>query len=201
MKQSFLSPVLYRAAKFFCYCAFRSIWRLRIVGQERIPATGAIIFAANHRSFADPPLLGSATHHYVNFLAKEELCRFRPFGWLISNLHAHPLNRKGGDVAAFKTAKRVLGEGQALIVFPEGKRSKTDQIGPARAGVGLLAQMAKCPIVPTYLHNSAYLRQFRPLTIAFGDPIRAQDGESAQALADRVMAAIVELRQRTLDKI
>ena len=83
---------------------------MRVIGEERIPPTGAVIFAANHRSYmADPPLLGSATHHYVNFLAKEELFRFRPFGWLIFNLHAHPLNRKGGDVAAFKMARTRFG--------------------------------------------------------------------------------------------
>jgi 1-acyl-sn-glycerol-3-phosphate acyltransferase len=201
MKRSILSPALYRTAKFLCYWIFRLVWRLRVVGTENIPPDGAIIFAANHRSLIDPPLLGSATHHYVNFLAKEELFRFRPFGWLIFNLHAHPLNRRGGDVAAFKMAKRVLGNGQALIVFPEGRRSKTDELGPARAGVGLLAQMAKCPVIPTYLHNSAYLKQLKPLTIAFGSSIWAEPDESAQSVADRVMAAIAELQRRTVEKI
>ena len=201
MKPSVFSPALYRAAKFLCYWTFRLGWRLRVVGAERIPKTGAVIFAANHRSLADPPLLGSATHHYVNFLAKEELFRFRPFGWLIFNLHAHPLNRKGGDVAAFKMARRVLADGQALIVFPEGKRSRTDDIGTPRAGVGLLAQIAKCPIIPSYLHNSAYLRHFKPLTVAFGEPIWPQPDESAQSIAERVMASIAELQRSTVGKI
>ncbi len=201
MKRSVFSPVLYWTAKFVCYWVFRLVWRLRIVGAENIPKNGAFIFAANHRSYVDPPLLGSATNHYVNFLAKEELFRFRPFGWLIFNLHAHPLNRKGGDVAAFKMAKRVLADGQALIVFPEGRRSPTDELAKPRAGVGLLAQIAKSPVVPSYLHNSAYLKQFKPLTIAFGPPIWAQEGESAQALADRIMAAIAELKQRLVNEI
>jgi len=201
VKRSFLSPFLYTSAKFLCYWFFRLVWRLRVIGTENIPKARAVIFAANHRSFADPPLLGSATKHYVNFLAKEELFRFRPFGWLIFELHAHPLNRRGGDVAAFKMARRVLADGQALIVFPEGRRSKTDELGPARAGVGLLAQITKSPVVPTYLHNSAHLKRFKPLIVAFGAPILAQEGESAQAVADRVMTSIAELKGKITSEI
>jgi 1-acyl-sn-glycerol-3-phosphate acyltransferase len=201
MKPSIFSPFLYRSAKFLCYWIFTLIWRLRVEGEERLPKSGAMIFAANHRSYIDPPLLGSATDHYVNFLAKEELFRFRPFGWLIFNLHAHPLNRKGGDIAAFKTARRVLGGGETLIVFPEGRRNRTDQLLPARAGVGLVALMAKCPVIPTYLHNSAHMKEFKPLRVVFGDPIWPAEGESAQSIADRVMAAIARLQRETIDKI
>lgn len=201
MSRSLANSIIYPTAKFLAHWIFRIGWRLQVIDEFRIPSTGAVIFAANHRSYVDPPLLGSATHHWVNFLAKEELFRFKPFGWLISNMNAHPLNRSGGDVAAFKMAKRVLSQGEALIVFPEGRRNRTEQLARGRPGVGLLAQMAKCPVIPTYLHNSAYLAKGKRLAVVFGDPIWAQPEESAQSIADRVMASIAELQRRMLQKI
>jgi 1-acyl-sn-glycerol-3-phosphate acyltransferase len=162
-----------------------------------MPASGGVIVGANHRSYADPPLVGVSIPKEVHFLAKRELFLFAPFGWLISNLNAHPLNRSG-DVSAFKVSQRLLEAGCVMIVFPEGRRNKSEIMAPAKAGVGLLSKITGCPIVPTYIHNSAYLKSFRKIIVTFGKPLYPEGFEDQQSLADEVMRRISELRAAIL---
>lgn len=189
-----LRNIFHRFAQWLVHFVLTIVWRLEVHGQENIPKTGAVIIASNHRSFGDPPIVGSSIPRAVHFLAKKELFRFRPFGWLISNLNAHPLNR-GGDVAAFKLAQNLLSEGNALIIFPEGGRSKTEDFRPAKAGVGMLAQMAQCPIVPTYIQNSAYMKKLKKIRVVFGPVLYAKDYGSYQDAAEAVMKKIGELKK------
>ncbi len=166
---------------------------MKVLGLANVPKTGSVIIAANHRSFADPPVVGSAIVRAVHFMAKEELFEFGPFGWLISGLNAHPLKRTG-DVGAFKLALNLLHSGCALILFPEGRRSPTTELLKPKAGVGFLSMTADCPVVPTYVHNTAYFRQFKKVVVQFGTPILPQGFESHQALADEVMKQIQKMK-------
>lgn len=189
--------LFYRFATTSVRALFRIGWRLEVRGESHIPKHGPVILAANHRSFADPPLVGVATAREVHFLAKQELFRFGPFGWLIRQLNAHPLKRSG-DVGALRAANRILEQGLVLIVFPEGKRMKTDHLGQPKPGVGMLAAVAKCPIVPTYVHNSGHFMKFRKLRVVFGHPIHVHGQPSYRHTADEVMKQIQKLKDGVL---
>ena len=197
MNRGLVPTLLYAFAKNAALLYLKTGWRLRILGKENIPMDGPVIVSANHRSFADPPIVGATMPRRVHFLAKAELFRFRPFGWLISNLNAHPLNRRG-DVTAFKIAKRVVADGEAMIVFPEGKRSKIEGFLPAKPGVGMLSLMTKAPILPAYIHNSSYMKAFHRITIVYGPVIRPDGFSDYQVLADEVMRRIAALRESFL---
>ncbi len=194
IKSPFYQPFLYFISKNLCYLVFKLGWRLRVRGADNVPNEGAVIIASNHRSLADPPLVGCLLKRPVHFLAKEELFSFKPFGWLISNLNAHPLKRASSDVRAFKAAREILESGNGLILFPEGRRGKTDDLQPAKAGVGMLSAMAGCPVVPVYIANSAYMKDFRPITVSYGRPLYFKDFADYQAMADGVMAEIGRLK-------
>lgn len=194
IKRAFYQPLLYSVAKNLCYWVFKIAWRLNVQGVENVPLEGAVIIASNHRSLADPPLVGSSLPRHLHFLAKEELFSFKPFGWLIRNLNAHPLRRASSDVRAFKAAREILGSGEGLILFPEGRRGKTDDLQAGKAGVGMLAAMSDCPVVPVYIENSGHMKSFKPITVAFGRPIRFTGFLSYQAMADGVMAEIARLK-------
>lgn len=188
-------PFLYRFSRWVVTFFFKIGWRLSVEGVEHIPKEGGVIIAANHRSYADPPLLGVSIPREVHFLAKKELFHFRPFGWLISKLNAHPLDR-GGDVAAFKASQRLLSQGYAIIVFPEGRRSKTDQFGKVKPGVGMLAMKSGCPVVPAYIHNSGHTTRFYPLRVCFGAPVFPGDSLSYDSLAEEIMKRVAAIRSR-----
>jgi len=188
-----VNRALYLFIRAIATSLFRGVWRLKVVGAENVPRTGPLIVAPNHRSYADPPLVGVALPREVHFLAKKELFSFPPFGWFIRNLNAHPLNR-AGDIAAFREATRILKSGGGLIIFPEGRRMDTDTLGPAKAGIGMLGALSGAPILPVYLHNSRFMVRFRRVEVHFGKPIDPKVFGSYDEIATRVMADIAALR-------
>jgi 1-acyl-sn-glycerol-3-phosphate acyltransferase len=186
---------LYAAGKSLFACAFRTIWRARVSGRHNVPVTGGVILAANHVSLADPPLVGCFAPRPIHYLAKEELFRPPGFGWLIRQVNAIPLKRGAGDVGALRTAQKILKAGGAVILFPEGTRQKSGRFGPARPGVGLLAALAKVPVVPVYVGGSQGLRRLARLQVAYGQPLPPPEGRDHQAYAERVMDAIKKLKE------
>src|SRR4029077_11074004 len=124
----YFNPVLYFIGKQLTGRSFDFLWRRRVLGRENIPPKGtAGIFAANHRSLADPNLVGSAIPYPVNFFAKEELFSIPLLGWYIRHVNAFPVNRKEADLGAFKTPQRILEAGEGLVMFPEGGRRRDPQ--------------------------------------------------------------------------
>ena len=143
-----------------------------------MPATGPFLIVANHSSFLDPPLVGGMTPRRLTFLAKAELFRVPVFGALIRRLGSQPVRRDGGDVAALRTAQRVLQDGGALLVFPEGTRGDEGVLRPAKPGAALLAMQTGVPVVPAYVRGSGRAwprgrRLPRPakVVVTFGPPL------------------------------
>lgn len=187
---------MYVVCRFIVWVVFKTIWRLKVAGRENIPAEGGVIIAANHRSYADPPIVGISIERHVHFIAKKELFAFRPFGWLISNLHAHPLNRSSGG-EAIRAAEAILKSGQPIIIFPEGGRSTTEEFRPPKAGVGLVAIRTNTPVVPAYIHNSPAkaLLRLKQVSITFGKPLNPSQFDTYQALAEAVMMAVKSIKE------
>ena len=169
-------------------------------GMENLPKKGPVIIASNHRSYIDPPIIGSVVHRDFHFLAKKELFNFKPFGWFITKLNAHPLNRASG-IAALRAAQEILDENGVVILFPEGRRSPSDQLLKPKSGVGMLALKTGVPVVPAYIHNSGHLKEFKRVSVYFGVPIDPKKFKSYDALAEEVMAQIQKLKDQIQPKI
>jgi 1-acyl-sn-glycerol-3-phosphate acyltransferase len=146
--------VLYTVLKPCTLALAKLLFRLEGRGIEHVPATGAVLLAANHSSVLDPPLVGAVAPRQLSFMAKADLFRIPLFGALIRRLHATPLRREGSDPGALRTALRMLEEGRALLIFPEGTRGEEGTLRPAKAGVGMLAVMAGVPVVPVFVRGS-----------------------------------------------
>ena len=105
-----------------------------MVGADRVPREGRLLLASNHLSVLDPALIGAVLPRELDYMAKTELFRIPGFGALIRRLNAHPVDRSGSDSAALRLALRLLGDGRAVLVFPEGTRGAEGhlQAGPGR---------------------------------------------------------------------
>jgi len=147
--------VLYGILKPPAVAVMRLLFRLEPRGREHVPMTGPVLLAANHVSVLDPPLVGGAAPRELHFMAKEELFRIPLFGRLIAGLNAHPVKRDGSDSRALKAAIRLLAEGHAMLVFPEGTRGVEGRLGEGKAGAGMLAVMSGAPVVPVFVSGSA----------------------------------------------
>ena len=135
----------------------RLFWSFRAEGLEHVPATGGLIIASNHRSYADPPLVGAAIQRQLFFFAKAELFKMPVLGWFVRRLNVLPIKRQRYDREGIERALEVLRAGNGLVVFPEGTRCRTDDFLPPKSGIGWLAGEAKVPVVPAYIENSNHL--------------------------------------------
>lgn len=190
----------YRWGQRVCWLVFRLLWRCEVSGLENIPTDDrAFIFAANHRSLIDPPLIGCIVPRTIFYFAKEELFSVPFIGWYIRKVNSFPVRRSTHDVGAFKTALEVLTAGYPLLLFPEGgRRLDPRKQWVARAGVGMLSAKTGAAVVPVGLVNTDKLGRFAKIHVRFGPVIPAAiDGDHAvyQDYSDRVMVRIQELCQ------
>jgi cytidylate kinase len=196
------ATLFYRFGSEFVAIFARLFLRIRIVGMERIPLKGPLIVACNHISFWDPPLVGSLFPRVLAFLAKEELFQNKVFGALLSGYNSIPIPRGPRARSALRGAEGVLDRGGAVLIFPEGTRSKTGSFLPPRAGISHLAAVTRAPVLPARIQGSRQIRRSMlrqvEIRITFGSmmmpptgpPARREDGH---VYARRVMDAIAAL--------
>jgi len=185
----------------------RLLFGMRIHGDERVPREGGVIIASNHISYSDPPVVGSASPRELHYLAKEELFRNPVFGAIIRSYNAIPVKRAAGDIGALKKALRLLKDGKAMIMFPEGTRSLSGKFLKPKPGVGMIASMADVPVVPTYVAGTNNLRaalwRKRTVVVRFGEPIYPSemrsgcrsDREAYMAISTEAMKRIMQLAE------
>src|SRR5579872_4463662 len=138
---------LYDMAKYTLWGVLGTVWRMRVRGAENVPKNGPLIVACNHVSYLDPPALGTACPRRIEYMAKKQLFDIPVLGPLISALGAYPVDREGSAAAGIKRSVEVLRRGGAIGIFPEGTRNLEGST-QARAGVALLASLARAPVVP-----------------------------------------------------
>lgn len=195
----------------FAQLALRAMWKvvfgLKIFKKETTDYNENYIFACNHLSYADPPLVGSALDREPYFMAKRELFSFGPFAWLIRRYNAIPLTRGSFDKEAMDTVVRHLKNGKSMMIFPEGTRQRSGSLGKPRSGVGYLAVVTGVATIPVYVEGSHLLKKalFRKsrLRVVIGQPIRISprsrsqylSNDSYRAYSDMVMEAIAALKE------
>jgi 1-acyl-sn-glycerol-3-phosphate acyltransferase len=202
-----MTPI-YRIGHTLCTVVAKLAFRLKIYGRENLIEDGPAIYASNHASYLDPPLVGVACRKEVFYLARKTLFEKPVLGSLLPRINCIPVDRDRGDVAAVRTLLRLLKEGKRVVVFPEGTRSKDGNLQPARAGLGLIIAKSLAPVVPVRVFGSyaALPRSggihFVPITLVVGKPIfftkedlGTDERLAYQALSDRVMAAIAALEK------
>jgi 1-acyl-sn-glycerol-3-phosphate acyltransferase len=139
---------LYRGLYAFGSVAFGVLFPVRMRGANAVPAAGPCLLVANHESFLDPPLIGLTCYRRkLRFLAKQELFKFAPFRWWITALGALPVDQNGNATAGIRAALKALGEGHALLMFPEGTRTTNGAMSPLKPGICLLLRKSGAPVV------------------------------------------------------
>ena len=138
--------------------------RWKVIGRENVPRRGPLIVVANHLNLADPPLLGASIPRRIYFMAKEELFSSR----FVRAYGAFPVCRGAPDRKAILTALRLLEEGKAVGMFPEGRRSPTRKLQKAHPGTALIAFRSRAPILPVAITGTEKITG--PKAVIFGHP-------------------------------
>lgn len=144
--------------------------RVHVVGLERIAPGDTYIFAANHQSIYDIPVIFASLPHQLRIIAKASLGRFPFLGWHLRRTGHMLVDRRRPDrVGILEWAGALDSKGSSLIVFPEGTRSRDGHLGPFKAGTFLLALQAGLPIVPLSVVGSRHVMRKGQLTTCPGE--------------------------------
>ena len=153
----------------------KTFFKFEVIGTENIPSEGNLIIAANHKSNLDPIFVASAVHkkRKMTAIAKEELFKNKILAKILNKVEIIPINRQNPGLGTIKRILKYIKNDYALVMFPEGTRSKTDDFNNAKAGLSLFATKAKAEIVPCTIYSSYKL--FKPAKIYFGKPISLEE--------------------------
>jgi 1-acyl-sn-glycerol-3-phosphate acyltransferase len=193
-----------QAIKTLIEALFRVLFTYECVGEEKVPASGPAVIAANHPSYLDPILLGLQVRRPIHFMAWDALFKVPLMGALMRIFDAFPVDvRKGKGREAYDKAKALVVSGEVVGIFPEGKRSRTGWLEPAlREGAARLSWETGAPLVPATIagayrawpHYQSLPRPAR-IRVRFHDPI--DPGPWKAAGEDQALPALLaELRRR-----
>ncbi|MFF4602372.1 lysophospholipid acyltransferase family protein [Streptomyces sp. NPDC001339] len=192
----------------------RVLYRPKVEGAERIPATGPVILAGNHVTFIDSLFLSLIVKRPVYFIGKDEYVtgtgvKGRLMAWFFTSSGMIPVDRDGGHggVAALMTGRRVLEEGKAFGIYPEGTRSPDGRLYRGRTGIARLALMTGAPVVPFAMIGTDKVQpggkglpRIAPVTVRFGEALdfaryegMDRDRYVLRAVTDEVMSEVMEL--------
>lgn len=190
------------------------LWKPRVLGAWKVPATGPVILAVNHSHIIDGPMLMGTAPRPLHFLIKKE-AYVGPLGPFLEGIGQVKVDRSGTDRSAVSRALGVLENGGALGIFPEGTRGEGD-FASLRAGLAYFAVRAGAPIVPVAVFASTERRSrvakaLPPLKskvdIVFGDAFDAGDGSGRRTrtaldqatvrIQDRLTAHLADAKRLT----
>lgn len=130
--------------------------KIEIQGHGHIPAGKPVIFACNHASQLDIPIVHEALPVQFRFVVKKELFKIPLFGFALHHAGYIPIDRSGGKAAlrSVQEAAERVKKGTPIVIFPEGTRSPDGRLMPFKVGGILIAIKAGCPIVPVAISGS-----------------------------------------------
>jgi len=177
-----------------------------MTGIEKVP-TGAVLFVSNHQSLFDIPIFFSTLNKQMGFVAKSDLERLPIFNKWIALIKSVFIDREDPrqSLKAIQQGISLLKDGYSLVIFPEGTRSKCDEMSDFKKGSLRLAIKSEVPIVPITISGSYKLFELNK-RVASGkvdfiihDPIKTQglSKEEANNLSEKVQSIIGD----TLDKL
>jgi 1-acyl-sn-glycerol-3-phosphate acyltransferase len=172
------NDLLYRGTRSSCRLVSLICFDFRIEGQSKMPASGPVLVLCNHQSNFDPVLIGTSFERRLTFLAKRSLFNVPGLRFLIESYDAVPIDRDKGGLEGLRAILAKLKEGKAVLIFPEGTRSRTGALLPIKGGFLSVARRSQATLLPMslvggseVLTRESILPRRRPIASVVGDGI------------------------------
>lgn len=193
----------------------RRLWKIDVVGLDRLPTDGPAILCPNHISFLDSAFLMLIAPRNISFVGKAEYMDSWKTKFLFPMMGMIPIDRAGGErsQAALDTAETVLRRGELFGIFPEGTRSRDGCLYKGRTGAARLAAKIGCPIYPVGITGTDLIQPpdakapklFKSATITIGRPIKPEryvsagtpEAEQHRAWREMIDEVMFEIREMT----
>ena len=162
----------------------KTFFNYRVIGAENMIEEGPCIIAANHCSYLDPPLVGVACQRAIHYLARKSLLDIPVLGPILPQLNVIPVDQKNADRSALMGAIRVVKNGGAVLIFPEGSRSWDGDLQTAQPGIGMIVAKTGAPVVPVRVFGTfetyprgATLPRLSSIKVAIGKRLTFSDAD------------------------
>jgi 1-acyl-sn-glycerol-3-phosphate acyltransferase len=174
---------------------------VKIIGAEKLHVHETAVYASNHLSYMDTPVLFARLPFQFRILAKQSLWKVPFIGWYLHRSGQVPVDTKSGRslIASLNRGVTTLKHGLPLVLFPEGGRAATGQLQTMMSGCAYMAIKAQVPLIPLTLIGTyellpihVYALHPRPLLVVVGDPISTTglNARDADALTQRLYQSI-----------
>jgi 1-acyl-sn-glycerol-3-phosphate acyltransferase len=179
------------------------IYRVRAIGVKNVPKSGPLILAPNHFSQMDHFFVGLYLRRQVRFMAKSQMFGPPVLTYIYKHGGVFPVRRGHRDEESIKTALTVLDQAEMLLVYAEGGRSRSGELGEVKPGIGRIALESGASVVPVAIQGSEKVRRwkrfrFPKVTVQFGEPIEfpleeAPSRERQLEVAERIFTPVREM--------
>jgi 1-acyl-sn-glycerol-3-phosphate acyltransferase len=160
----------HRCARAWAWLVLRTTGvRVTSVGADRLDPTRSYVFASNHQSIYDIPIVFTALPVQLRIVAKDSLGRFPFLGWHLLRTGHLLVDRRNPGAGVLKRMARLVQGARSLIVFPEGTRSVDGTVARFKGGSFLLAIDAGLPVVPVSIARSRFVMRKGRLMTCPGD--------------------------------
>ncbi|MBI5204926.1 MAG: 1-acyl-sn-glycerol-3-phosphate acyltransferase [Nitrospirae bacterium] len=191
--------VAYRFTTTLFFILLKIFFRLKIIDVEKVPEKGGVIVVSNHVSHLDPLVIGVAIRkRQSTFMAKSGLFKIPLIGAFVRTF-SFPVDRDNPQPSTIKEAVKRLKNGEIIVMFPEGGRSRDGSLLDAKRGTGMIAAMSKAAIVPAFIEGTdkalpAGARRIRlsRIKVYFGEPIEIKETETGKDFQERIGSDIME---------
>ena len=178
------------------------LWRIEVVGLDKVPRDRAVVLAPNHISDLDPVFVLGMILDFSRYriLAKKELFKNPFIGWFLRCMGAVSIDRGKGDTATVDRVTNACRRGTAVLIFPEGTRTKTGKLGILKSGAFVIAASAGADMLPCrilYDTKDGKMHLFCRIRIAFGPAIPADELQITDAAHKVTMLRHMKARLRT----
>jgi len=188
-------------------CIWSAGSSLEVHGTNHLNLHGVAVYAANHTSYMDTPVVFASLPFQFRILARKELWQWPFIGWYLARSGQIPIDTANprATLASLANGAKALKAGMPLFVFPEGSRTPDGELQSFLSGAAYLAIRAQVPLVPIALSGiydllPIHARHFYPgkLVLAAGEPIATAGMHLRQAdeLTERLKTAIAALREK-----
>ena len=188
-----------------------SLSPVQLIGTENLPGEQAAVYAANHLSYMDTPVVFSKLPFQFRILARHDLFRIPFIGWYLQRSGQIPVDttHARSSVSSLNRGVQALKQGMPLVIFPEGGRSPDGRLHEFLSGVAFMAIRARVPVVPLALAGTyellpmhTYHLRPRPLYLIIGKPISTAEytPKTAEALMQRIHEAIACMYDKYREK-
>jgi 1-acyl-sn-glycerol-3-phosphate acyltransferase len=179
------------------------IYRVKAIGVENVPKSGPLLLAPNHFSQMDHFFVGLYLRRKVRFMAKSQMFGPPVLTYIYKHGGVFPVRRGHHDEEAIKSALTILGQGEMLLVYAEGGRSRSGRLKEVKPGIGRIALESEATVVPVAIQGSERVRRWKRLTfpkvtVQFGEPLsfpneEAPSRERQLEVAEQIFAPVREM--------